>query len=90
MKKLFTVIAVVMLIGCMALVFSGCGGNDENVTTTVPNTTDRTPVTQNPGVVTDESGRDDNGVLGDIVTDVSEGISGAVTDVSEGVSDIMD
>lgn len=90
MKKIIAVIAVAMLIGCMAFVFSACGGDDNNTTTTVPNTTDVTPAPSNPGVVTDESENDDNGVLGDVVTDISEGVSDMVTDVSEGVSDMMD
>lgn len=89
MKKVITVIAVAVLIGCMAFVFSGCGGNDENTTTTIP-TTSNVTTTMNPGMVTDESEKGDNGVLGDIVTDVSEGVSDMVTDVSEGVSDMMD
>ena len=42
-----------------------------------------TDVTRNDGVVTDESVPGDNGVFGDIVTDVSEGLSDMVTDVSE-------
>ncbi len=88
MKKVITVIAVAMLIGCMAFVFSGCGGNDENTTTTTQTTTNVT-TTMNPGMVTDESEEGDNGVLGDIVTDVSEGVSDMVTDVSEDVSDMM-
>ncbi|MGN1316338.1 MAG: hypothetical protein ACI4VW_04670 [Acutalibacteraceae bacterium] len=88
MKRLITVVAVALLIGCIAFVFTGCGGNDgKNVTsTTIPATSNS--ATQNPGVVTDESEKGDNGVLGDIVTDISEGVSDAVTDVSEGISDI--
>ena len=37
----------------------------------------------NDGMVTDESTPGDNGVIGDIVTDVSEGLSDMVTDVSD-------
>lgn len=89
MKKLFTVVAVVLIIGCMAFVFSGCGGDDDN-TTTNPTTSDNITTTMNPGMVTDESEEGENGVLGDIVTDVSEGVSDMVTDVSEGVSRMAD
>ena len=89
MKKIIAVVAVIVLVGSMVLVFSGCGDNDNNVTsttnTTVPGTTDVT-TTQNPGIVTDESEKGENGVLGDIVTDVSEGVSDMVTDMSEDVS----
>lgn len=91
MKKLFTVVAVVLIIGCMAFVFSGCGGDDNNTTTTTnPTTSDNITTTMNPGMVTDESEEGENGVLGDIVTDVSEGVSDMVTDVSEGVSRMAD
>ncbi len=89
MKKIITVIAVAMLIGCMAFVFSGCGGNDENTTTTTTPATSNVTTTMNPGMVTDESEEGDNGVLGDIVTDVSEGVSDMVTDMSEGASRMM-
>ena len=89
MKKIIAVVAVVLLIGSMVLVFSGCGEDDNNTTptnnATVPGTAEVT-TTQNPGVVTDESQEGENGVLGDIVTDVSEGVSDAMTDVSEDVS----
>ena len=73
------------------LIKASCGENDNNTTTTnratttVPGTSEVT-TTKNPGVVTDESNAGENGVLGDIVTDISEGVSDMVTDVSEGVS----
>ena len=95
MKKIIAVISALVLIGCIAVVFYGCGADDE-MTTTVPSTTNTTPTQNttmdtniNDGVVTDESGKGDNGVIGDIVTDVSEGISDMVTDMSEGVSRMM-
>lgn len=88
MKKFIAVFAVVMLVGSMILVFSGCG-EDENKVTTDP-VTSNTTTTMNNGMVTDESEKGDNGVLGDIVTDVSEGVSDMVTDMSEDVSEIMD
>ena len=95
MRKIITVVSVFILIGCIAVVFYGCGADDEN-TTTIPETSKAT-VTEstttmsevNEGIVTDESEKGDNGVIGDIVTDVSEGVSEAVTDVSEGVSRMM-
>ena len=95
MRKIIAVISALVLVGCMAVVFYGCGADDEN-TTTIPETSKAT-VTENTttmsevneGIVTDESEKGDNGVIGDIVTDVSEGVSEAVTDVSEGVSRMM-
>jgi hypothetical protein len=95
MRKIIAVISALVLVGCMAVVFYGCGADDEN-TTTIPETSKAT-VTEsttmmsevNEGIVTDESEKGDNGVIGDIVTDVSEGVSEAVTDVSEGVSRMM-
>lgn len=92
MKKFITVIAVALIIGCMAFVFTGCGGDDNNTTTTTATTTPETSevtTTMNPGMVTDESEEGENGVLGDIVTDVSEGVSDMVTDMSEGASRMM-
>ena len=93
MKKIIAVVSALVLIGCIAVVFYGCGAKDEIITTTIPSTTIVTPTQNttmntsiNDGVVTDESEKGNNGVIGDIVTDVSEGISDMVTDVSEGVS----
>lgn len=98
MKKIIAVVSALLLVGCMAVVFYGCGADDE-ATTTLPVTSEVTSeVTSrsttmradvNDGVVTDESRKGDNGVIGDIVTDVSEGVSEAVTDVSEGISRMM-
>lgn len=95
MRKIIAVVSALMLIGCMAIVFYGCGADDE-MTTTVPSTSITTPAENttldtniNDGVVTDEANKGDNGVIGDIVTDISEGISDMVTDVSEGVSDMV-
>ncbi len=95
MKKIIAVISALLLVGCMAVVFYGCGAEDEN-TTTIPETSGVTmtesttmKADMNDGVVTDESSKGDNGVIGDIVTDVSEGVSQAVTDMSEGVSRMM-
>ena len=95
MRKIIAVISALVLVGCMAVVFYGCGADDEN-TTTIPETSKAT-VTEsttmmsevNEGIVTDESEKGDNGVIRDIVTDVSEGVSEAVTDVSVGVSRMM-
>ena len=92
MKKIIAVIAVVLLVGSMVLVFSGCGGDDNNTTSTTTTTdagTSEVSTTQNPGIVTDESEKGENGVLGDIITDVSEGVSDMVTDMSEGASRAM-
>ena len=99
MRKIIAVVSALVLIGCIAVVFYGCGANDEEMTTTTPADTSA-PITDNigqtdmmdteDGKITDVSGDNDNGVLGDIVTDVSEGISDAVTDVSEDVSEVME
>ena len=92
MKRIFTIVAVALIIGCMAFVFSGCGGDDNNTTTTTnPTTSETTEVTTttNPGMVTDQSENGENGVLGDIVTDISEGVSDMVTDMSEDASEMM-
>ncbi len=91
MKKIIAVIAVVMLIGCMALVMSGCGEDKTDMNNTTTGTTNTTrPSTTNPGMVTDVSENDDNGALGELATDVSERLSEMVTDASEAVSDMVD
>ncbi len=96
MKKIITICSAVLLISCIALLFYGCGAKDEEViTTTMPATTEMSttepmiPET-NEGMITDTSDKDDNGVIGDIVTDMSEGMSKVVTDVSEGISEIVE
>ncbi len=91
MKKVVAIVSAVILVGCLAVVLCACGAKDEDITTSPNNlTTTQGEGTMNDGMVTDESEKDDNGILGDIVTDVSEGVSDIVTDVSEDVSDIMD
>ena len=92
MKKIITIVSALALVGCMAILFWGCGGDDKDMTTspsisTTGNMT--TDNTTNAGMVTDES-ETENGVIGDIVTDMSEGMSEMITDVSEGISDILD
>lgn len=90
MKKIITVLSVVVLVGCIAVVFYGCGGKDEDITTTTEttSTTLTTDIPRNDGVVTDVSEPGDNGALGDLVTDVSEGLSDMATDISRDVSDM--
>lgn len=90
MKKMITVLSAILIIGCMAMVFYGCGAKDEDMTTTTnPTTVTSTERTTNSGMVTDRSEPGDNGVIGDIVTDMSEGMSEMITDVSEGMSRAM-
>lgn len=88
MKRIIAILSVVVLVVCLGLVLTGCGAKDEEVLTTLTTTTNTTtsPATTdmiNDGMVTDESTPGDNGVIGDIVTDVSEGLSDMVTDVSD-------
>lgn len=98
MKKLVTVFSALLLVGCIAAIFYGCGAKDEEITTTTtkPATTETDTVKATDdsaiedGKVTDQSEKDENGVIGDVVTDVSEGMSDVVTDVSEDVSDMME
>ena len=83
MKKTIAVLSAVILVGCMVLAFCGCGAEDEEIVTTTRLTSTTLPTqttTENSGKVTDESRKDENGVIGDIVTDVSEGLSEIVTD----------
>ena len=84
MKKIIAIMSAVVLVICLAMVLTGCGGDKDTPTTTTHNTTITTePVTDNPGIVTDESNSGENGVIGDIVTDMSEMASDMMTDISE-------
>jgi hypothetical protein len=92
MKKYIAVFSAVIVIGCMFLAFCACGAKDEEIVTTtrVTSTTTTSPTettTKNSGKVTDESRKGENGVIGDIVTDISEGLSEMVTDVSRDMAD---
>lgn len=94
MKKLITVLSAVILVSCIAVLFSGCGAKDEEIITSTETTgttisTTMTTTMKNDGMVTDESIEGENGLIGDIVTDISEGISDMVTDISEDASEIM-
>lgn len=92
MKKIITIVSALALVGCMAILFCGCGADDEEMTTAPTISTTRNMTTEdttNEGMITDESGTE-NGVIGDMVTDMSEGMSEMMTDVSEGISDILD
>ncbi len=91
MKKIITIVSALALVGCMAILFWGCGADDKEMTTSPSISTTENMMTEdrtNAGMVTDESD-DQNGVIGDIVTDMSEGMSEMITDVSEGVSDVL-
>ncbi len=83
MKKIIAIMSAVVLVICLAMVLTGCGGDKETPTTTNNTTITTEPVTDNPGVVTDESNSGENGVIGDIVTDMSEMASDMMTDISE-------
>jgi hypothetical protein len=89
MKKIITVLSALLIIGCMAFVLYGCGAKDEDMTSTTNPTVATTERTTNSGMVTDRSEPDDNGIIGDIVTDMSEGMSQMITDVSEDMSRAM-
>lgn len=90
MKKLITLGLAILIISMVAVLFYGCGNKSEGTTTTIPtseNTTIDTTMDivtvpdKNDGVITDVSGENDNGLIGDIVTDVSEDVSEAITDM---------
>lgn len=91
MKRIITILSAVVLVGCIAVLFYGCGAKDEEIITTTENiTTTIADTTKNDGIVTDESQPGDNGIIGDIVTDISEGVSDMVTDVSEDMRDMTE
>ena len=94
MKKIITLGLAILVISMVAVLFYGCGNDAEDMTTTTPTTGDTTIDTtidivtvpdKNDGEITDVSGENDNGLIGDIVTDVSEGISEGMTDMRNAV-----
>ncbi len=94
MKKIITLGIAILAISMIAVLFYGCGNDAEDMTTTTLTTEDTTIDTtmdivtvpdKNDGEITDVSGENDNGLIGDIVTDVSEGISEGMSDVRNAV-----
>ena len=96
MKKIITLGIAILVISMVAVLFYGCGNDAEDMTTTTTTpTTENTTIDttmdivtvpdKNDGVITDVSGENDNGLIGDIVTDVSEGISEGITDMRNAV-----
>lgn len=87
MKKIITLSVAVLLVSLVAVIFYGCGNNTEDMTTTTTESTpaDTTDIITLPdvsdGMVSDVSGENENGLLGDVVTDVSEGISEGAADM---------
>ncbi len=90
MKKIITLSVAILCVALVAVLFYGCGNDTEDMTTTTITTTenmtsDTTDIVTLPdvsdGVVSDVSGENENGLLGDIVTDVSEGVSEGAADM---------
>lgn len=90
MKKIITLSVVILCVALVAVLFYGCGNDAEDMTTTTITTTenttsDTTDIVTLPdvsdGVVSDVSGENENGIVGDIVTDVSEGVSEGARDM---------
>ena len=90
MKKIITLSVAILCVALVAVLFYGCGNDTEDMTTTTIITTenmtsDTTDIVTLPdasdGVVSDVSGENENGLLGDIVTDVSEGVSEGAADM---------
>ena len=95
MKKIITLSVAILCVALVAVLFYGCGNDAEDMTTTTLTKTENTTIDttmdivtvpdKNDGVITDVSGENDNGLIGDIVTDVSEGISEGITDMRNAV-----
>ena len=93
MKKIITLGFAILTIAVVAVLFYGCGNKTEDVTTTIPTTELTTDTTmdivtvpdKNDGTVSDVSGENDKGIVGDIVDDVSEGVSEGLTDIRDAV-----
>lgn len=97
MKKLITVISLILLATILCVVLCSCGDKKDNPDTTASERTtqentvseksDDTMFDAENGKVTDTSEKGDNGAVGDVITDVSEKISEVITDVSEAAAD---
>ena len=90
MKKIITLSVAILCVALVAVLFYGCGNDTEDMTTTTMSTTESTSsgamdIVSVPdvsdGMVSDVSGENDNGLVGDIVTDVSEGVSEGAADM---------
>jgi hypothetical protein len=87
MKKIITLSVAILCVALVAVLFYGCGNDTEDMTTTTTESTpaDTTDIVTLPdvsdGMVTDVSGENENGLLGDVVTDVSEGVSEGAQDM---------
>jgi hypothetical protein len=87
MKKIITLSVAILCVALVAVLFYGCGNDTEDMTTTTTESTpaDTTDIITLPdvsdGMVTDVSGENENGLLGDVVTDVSEGVSEGAQDM---------
>lgn len=94
MKRIITITIALVAISMLAVFLYGCGGMDENptTTTTTETTTNATtePITildKQDGDVSDVSENANGGMMGDIADDVSEGVSEGVTDISRALTD---
>lgn len=96
LKKIITLSVAVLAIALVAVMFYGCGNKADDMTTTVPTTQNTTVDTtmdivtvpdQNDGKVSDVSDEGNDGLVGDIVTDLSEDVSEGITDIRDAVTD---
>ncbi len=88
MKKIITLSVAILCVAMVAVLFYGCGNDTEDMTTTTTTESTSSDVTDivtlpdvSDGMVTDVSGENDSGLIGDIVTDVSEGVSEGAQDM---------
>ena len=93
MKKLITLGVAILCVAMVAVLFYGCGNNTEDMTTTTTTENTTTDTTMDivsvpdvsDGVVSDVSGENENGLVGDVVTDASEAVSEGLTDIRNAI-----
>lgn len=94
MKKIMTLSVAILCVAMIAVLFYGCGNDAEDMTTTTITTTENTTAETtdiiplpdvSDGMVSDVSGENENGLAGDVVTDVSEAVSEGVADVRNAI-----
>ena len=90
MKKIITLGLAILAVSMVAVIFYGCGKSAEDMTTTTQATTVETTMDivtvpdKSDGKISDTA-EENNGLIGDVVTGVSEGISEGLTDIKDAV-----
>lgn len=86
MKKWLSLMAALL---CFASILTGCGKDDKNSNNAAESRTEVTTVTDVQTTERSTNNSNDNGVVGDIVTDAEDMVDDIVTDAEDMVDDIV-